>query len=108
MSASETECLTELIIQVVGKLQARRLGKVTVRFTNPLEVALTSCQVSVECAGVMRPIKEKCGDVPPNGAFEHTVLLWPRKAVEGKSLVANFGSKEMIDVYGSVTVTVAE
>ena len=95
---------------MIGRLQSRRLGKVSIRFTNPLDVPLTSCHVSLECAGVMRPVKEKCPDVAPKAAFEHTAFVWPRKATaaEKKTLVANFGSKEMIDVYGSITVEVLE
>lgn len=93
--------------QVIGKLQRGRLGQVRIKFSNPLEVPLTLGHVSVECAGMMRPIKERVTEIAPNADFEHLVLVSPRKAGKG-TIVANFGSEEMIDVYGSCTVEVME
>ena len=91
--------------QVNGKLQQGRLGQVKLHFHNPLEVPLTRCQVSLECAGVVREMKEKVPEVGPKADFSHNVLVYPRKKGEG-TLVATFGSEEMIDVYGSCKIIV--
>ena len=98
-----------IYFQAVGNLQVNRLGQIEVSFTNPLDVTLTRCHVSVECAGVVRQVRERVGEVGPKENFTHKVMVMPRKEV-GKSdtatLVATFGSEEMIDVFGSCSINV--
>ena len=82
------------------------MGRVKLSFKNPLAVPLTKCQINVECAGMMRPVQEKVRTIQANEEFNHSVLIVPRKEGSG-TLVATFGSEEMIDVYGSCSIQVS-
>ncbi len=90
-----------------GRLQRGRPGRVRLWFRNPLEVPLSRCKVTVETAG-LSPVKEAVPDVEPGATFTHTALVTPTKAGRGVTLLASFGSEEMIDVHGSVKVDVME
>lgn len=68
---------------------------------------MTRCHVSIECAGMIRQVKETAPDLDPKAEFNLKVFVFPRKSGDG-SLVATFGSEEMIDVYGSTNVKVLD
>ena len=66
---------------------------------------LFRCQITLECAGAIREIKERVPGVGARKDFIHTVLVNPRKPGSG-TVVATFGSEEMIDVFGSCKMNV--
>ena len=74
-------------------------------FTNPLDIPLTGCSISLECPGTIWPTKEKVRDVGVKAGFYHTITVKPRKS-GSKTFVVLFSSEEMIDVNGSIKVDV--
>merc|ERR1719412_457320 len=59
----------KLRIGIPDRLTAGRFAKVTLSFTNPLDVPLTKCQISLECSGAIWPTKEKVHDVAAKSGF---------------------------------------
>ncbi|XP_050728969.1 hemocyte protein-glutamine gamma-glutamyltransferase-like [Eriocheir sinensis] len=89
-----------------NEVRVRKSCEATFSFTNPLDVPLTDCKLSVDGAGLMRPraitIKQ---DVAPQAEFSHTIRFLPR--IHGqRKIIATFNSKELFDVNGSKTVEV--
>lgn len=95
-----------LNIETPEEVQVKKVSEATLSFTNPLDVPLTECQLSVDGAGLMRPKAIKIDSVvPPKGVFSHTVQFLPRIHGERK-IIATFNSKELFDIVGSKTVDV--
>ncbi|KAG7166394.1 Hemocyte protein-glutamine gamma-glutamyltransferase-like 2 [Homarus americanus] len=96
----------KLEIQTSEDIQVRKTCKATFSFTNPLDMPLTDCQLSVDGAGLMRPKAIKIdGEVAAKGKFSHTIQFLPRIHGERK-IIASFNAKELFDVAGAKTVTV--
>ncbi|KAG0725052.1 Hemocyte protein-glutamine gamma-glutamyltransferase [Chionoecetes opilio] len=96
----------EIKIQKEKEVRVRKMCEATFSFTNPLDVPLTDCQLSVDGAGLMRPraITVK-NDIAPQAKFTHTMRFLPR--VHGqRKVIATFNAKELFDVSGSKTLTV--
>lgn len=96
-----------LEIQInTSEVRVRNMCEATFSFTNPLDMPLTDCNLSIDGAGLMRPraINIK-NDVAPKAKFTHTIKFLPR--VHGqRKIIATFNSKELFDVNGSKTLTV--
>ena len=81
----------------------------TLKFTNPLDVPLTKCKVSLECSGTIWPSKDNVKDVGPKAGFYHTITVRPRKDTSSsgpKTFIAVFSSEEIVDVNGSLKVDI--
>ena len=95
--------------QIADRLTAGRFAKVTLSFTNPLDVPLTKCQISLECSGTIWPTKEKVHDVAAKSGFYHTITVRPRKATANsgpKTFIAVFSSEELDNINGSLKVEI--
>lgn len=96
----------KLAIQVPKDVQVKKGCEVTLSFTNPLDMPLTECHLSVDGPGLMRPRAIDIeADVPAKGKFTHTMRFLPRIHGERK-LIATFNSKELFDVGGTKTIQV--
>ena len=78
------------------------MGRIRLSFVNPLEVPLTRCRITLESPGAFHQISEQVSNVAARRSFQHEVLVTPRRSGVSTMVVANFSSKEMIDVHGSV------
>ena len=79
------------------------------KFTNPLDVPLTKCKISMECSGTIWPTKDTVKDIPAKAGFYHTVTIRPRKdtSTSGpKTFIATFSSEEIVDINGSLKVDI--
>merc|ERR1712212_1131075 len=72
----------------------------TFSFTNPLEIPLTDCFITLEMSGSVRPRTIRIvREVRPRELFTYTHTFVPRKAGE-RRLVASFASRQLSDVIG--------
>ncbi|KAK8383906.1 hypothetical protein O3P69_015979 [Scylla paramamosain] len=97
-----------LNIQVTGEPRVRNMCEVTMSFTNPLDVPLTNCHISMDGPGLMRPRSIDITDnVAPNQEFVYSTRFMPRIHGERKLIIA-FNSKELFDITGSKTLVVVK
>jgi len=76
------------------------------RFTNPLEVPLTDCYITMEVSGSVRPRTIRINrDVRPLETFDLTHTFVARTAGE-RRMVACFASRQLSDVVGHRSVSV--
>ena len=97
------------LFQIPDRLTAGKFAKVSLSFTNPLDVPLTNCKISLECSGTIWPTEEKVHDVAPKAGFFHTITVRPRKPTASsgpKTFIAVFSSEELVDVNGSLKVDI--
>jgi len=98
----------KLDIQVGAEPKVRVGCDATFTFKNPLDMPLTECHLSIDGAGLMRPRAIELGEeVPPHGDFSYSMRFLPRIHGERK-IIASFNSKELFDISGIKTVTVAK
>jgi len=80
----------------------------TFSFTNPLEVPLTDCFITMEMSGTVRPRTIRIvREVRPRENFSYSHTFVPRKSGE-RRLVASFASRQLSDVIGQRSVVVKE
>jgi len=78
------------------------------RFTNPLDVPLTDCFLTMEVAGSVRPRTIRINrEVRPREAFTLTHAFVPRSGGE-HHMVACFTSRQLSDILGHRSVVVHE
>eukprot|EP00095_Tigriopus_kingsejongensis_P000537 maker-scaffold356_size197960-snap-gene-0.33 protein:Tk00537 transcript:maker-scaffold356_size197960-snap-gene-0.33-mRNA-1 annotation:"hypothetical protein TcasGA2_TC013507" len=90
----------KLKLRVANRFQMGRSGQVQITLTNPLEVPLTKCKMTLDGSGAFDEVKNSLADISPKMSITHSIMLKPKK-MGGGTLVATFASEEMIDVYGS-------
>ncbi|XP_071527713.1 hemocyte protein-glutamine gamma-glutamyltransferase-like [Panulirus ornatus] len=77
-------------------------------FSNPLDVALNDCFLSIEVSGSYGPRTTQVNrEVRPRETFTYSQTFVPRKAGDHR-LVASFVSRQLRDVTGSRKLTVCE
>ncbi|XP_064640895.1 hemocyte protein-glutamine gamma-glutamyltransferase-like [Lineus longissimus] len=77
-----------------------------ISFTNPLDVPLTKCQYQCEGPGLQRAKRVNIGNVAPGEKAVALVDMTPRRCGKNRQLVAVFHSAELVDVSGSLDITV--
>lgn len=80
-----------------------------VSFKNPLDIALTDCDISMESAGFKDIEDEKEADIPPKGEYRRTFCLKAnKKAKQHAALTFSFDSKQLKDISGGCTIKIEE
>ncbi|XP_018014264.1 hemocyte protein-glutamine gamma-glutamyltransferase isoform X2 [Hyalella azteca] len=83
-------------------------SEATFSFTNPLDVPLTDCFLTMEVSGSVRPRTIRIDrEVRPHEVFSYTHTFTPRAAGE-RRLVACFASRQLQDVVGQRPVVVRD
>lgn len=81
----------------------------TISFTNPLDVPLTKCDVSIESAGFEDKKDIRVKDVAANGTFGHTFKVKPTTAGEHSHyIIFTFDSKELPDITAKKSVSIRD
>jgi len=94
-----------LEIKVPDSPRIGRVTKIEVNFTNPLDVDLTRCSLSLEAPGVLRTREANYPTIGPGEKVRAVIPIVPR--ARGKStLVVIFNSKELTDITGSKNIAV--
>ncbi|CAG5134109.1 unnamed protein product [Candidula unifasciata] len=77
--------------------------KLDVSFTNPLNMALTQCGVTVDGVAIRRTFQQ--GNVPPHGTFSASLPVQPEKTGQGDIIII-FNSRELEDINTSIPIFV--
>ncbi|XP_053204653.1 hemocyte protein-glutamine gamma-glutamyltransferase-like [Panonychus citri] len=77
-----------------------------IEITNPLNVVLTSCKLTVEGTSLVNRVQTVAiPDINKKTKISHVVQLTPRRPGES-NIVVTFQSKQLGDVYGSKTILI--
>jgi transglutaminase 1 len=95
----------EMIIQLSGPCKVGEDCTVNFSFQNPLSVPLVECSYTVEGPGLQKPKTVRHGDVQPNEVV-YLTETFKAKRVGERLIVANFTSKQIQGISGTVKVTV--
>ncbi|CAG5134108.1 unnamed protein product [Candidula unifasciata] len=79
--------------------------KVDVSFTNPLNVTLTQCSVTVDGVAIRRTFPQ--GNVPPCATFSASLPVQPEKTGQGEIIII-FNSKQLEDINTSCPIFVRD
>ncbi|UYV85179.1 F13A1 [Cordylochernes scorpioides] len=85
--------------------QVGRPFNVNFNFQNPLNKKLQNCKLTIEGPGLSEPMILRVRDVEPEAAMSHNVSLQPRRDGSRK-LVAVFNSDQLLEIQGSLQITV--
>lgn len=78
-----------------------------IEITNPLEIVLTNCKLTIEGTSLVNRVQTVAiPDINRKTKISHLVQLTPRKPGES-NIVVTFQSKQLGDVYGSKTISIA-
>merc|ERR1719369_319605 len=91
----------------VPEMRANEETEATFSFTNPLEIPLTDCFLTMEVSGSVRPRTIRIDrEVRPRETFTYTQAFIPRTS-GNRRFVACFVSRQLVDVVGQRLVTIA-
>lgn len=97
----------KLNIQVEGPVQVGKPFGLVMRFTNPLDVPLQDCTLSVEGPGVTSAHIVRLSNVPARGEWVHRETFVPRKPGPS-NVMAIFNCRELFNIEGSAQSVVEE
>ncbi|CAG5134110.1 unnamed protein product, partial [Candidula unifasciata] len=94
-----------LIAKAPEEIAENEKFKLDVSFTNPLNVTLTLCSVTVDGIAARRIFKQE--NVLPKGKFATTLVVEPDKTGHGDIIII-FNSKQLLDINTSIPIFVRE
>lgn len=97
-----------LKIEVPKEVKRGEQCEVVFSFTNPLDEELTECHLSIDGSGLLQPRSISVpGAVQPKGKFIYNFRFTPK--IHGlRKIVAVFNAKELFDINGAHSMTVAK
>lgn len=97
----------KLNIQVEGPVKVGKPFGLVMRFTNPLDVPLQDCTLSVEGPGVTSAHIVHLSNVQARGEWVHRETFVPRKP-GARNVMAIFNCRELFNIEGSAQTVVEE
>lgn len=97
----------KLNIQVEGPVRVNQPFRLVMRFTNPLNVPLQDCTLSVEGPGVTTAHIVHLSNVAPHADWVHRETFVPVRAGP-RSIMAVFNCRELFNIEGSAQTVVAD
>lgn len=95
----------KLVLQCPETLRVGVEFQLVIRLTNPLNRHLTDCLFTLEGPGLSGPYRVKFRDIAPLESVVHFERLVPQRP-GNRVIVANFSSRQLIEVIGSKHVNV--
>ncbi|XP_064644385.1 protein-glutamine gamma-glutamyltransferase K-like [Lineus longissimus] len=77
---------------------------VTVVFTNPLDLELTNCTMTLDGDGIDLTEKQLKQKIPPHGKIKETFTIIPTQT-RGQDILATFDSDQLTSIDGSATIS---
>ncbi|XP_021352746.1 hemocyte protein-glutamine gamma-glutamyltransferase-like isoform X2 [Mizuhopecten yessoensis] len=97
----------DLHLKVPKEVKVGSPFKVIVSFNNPLPVTLTQCSLEIEGPGLLKPRTIKQSSVGAQQTFNYDMEMTASKPGT-RTIIANFDSKEIVDINGSHEIEVKE
>ncbi|XP_045105578.1 hemocyte protein-glutamine gamma-glutamyltransferase-like [Portunus trituberculatus] len=96
-----------VLVKALHKAVVEQPLKIEFSFMNPLPETMTDCVLEVDGPGLSRPKTIPISDVAAKGEMKWTYTMVPHKVGEFV-LIATFNSKQLVNLSGSSSITVAE